>query len=274
MQNHDFDVRAAREKLGLTPEQFAAELYVTEREVRAWESGGLRLPKRMRKSIEYHVARAEWDARMEASGLPVCAWMEEAVPKFVHATSGSEKVKRLKEVTAHAEACECCQARSKWAREHLPPPPAPPPTWSERAMTAIGRLPEWAQPAAYGAIALFLMTGVRALFFLPQITRAPMRLVEALVVSLLAAAAGAVGGFGYSLTRPSLVRLGWLGDYLSGIVAVMCYLGALAAVSPLLGEPMIRDLPGVLIFTFVSVLFGVLVGKMIQEHRTLPRAQG
>jgi Mn2+/Fe2+ NRAMP family transporter len=94
-----------------------------------------------------------------------------------------------------------------------------------------------------------------------------MRVLQALGVVLLASGAGAVGGLTYSLTRPTLERLGWPGDYLAGIVCVAAYFGAIAAVAPLFGEPIIDDLPGLVIFAFCAVLFGILVGKFIQEAR-------
>ncbi len=269
MQNNDFDVRAARERLGLTPEALAAELSVTEGEVRAWEGGTIRVPAQMRRWMEWYVARAEWDAHMEASGLPACGWVADARDRVLHAT-GSSQIALAKELVAHMEACTTCQARNAWARENLPPPPDPPATGAARLIALIGRLPGWARPATFGAVALFLMTAVRILF--PAVFRSPLRVLEALGVAFLAAAAGAVGGFAYSLTRPSLARLGTPGDYLSGIVATAAYVGAVAAVAALLGEPIITDLPGTVIFAFCSVLFGVVVGKFIHDARqTAPR---
>ncbi|HKP75732.1 MAG TPA: hypothetical protein VJT67_09335 [Longimicrobiaceae bacterium] len=272
MRNNDFDIRAVRETLGLTPEQLAAELYVTEGEVRAWESGALRLPGQMRRRMEYAVSRSEWDARMQASGLPACEWIDAVVLELAHA-SGSKQTALVKELTAHVAACGVCQAREAWARDNLPPPPNPPATGFARVFEAVRHLPASAQPAAYGAIALFLITGFRVLFFLPAITREPLQALQALGVALLAAGAGAVGGFGYTLTRPGLLHLGSPGDYLSGMVAVLCYMGALAAVSPLLGKPLISDVSGLVIFALVSVLFGLIVGKMIQETRGEMRTQ-
>jgi len=266
MQSNDFNVGAVRQRLGLTPEALAAELYVTEGEVRGWEAGTVRVPGRMRQTMEYLVARTDWDAGLEASGLPACAWFDAALPKLAHA-AGREQSALAKELSAHLAACETCKARNAWAREHLPPPPSPPAAGFGRVIEVIGRLPEWARPAAYGAIAVFLMTGFRILFVLPAAFRSPMRLLEALGVALLAAAGGAVGGFGYSLTRPPLARLGTPGDYLSGIVATASYMGAILAVAALLGEPMITDVPDLVIFALCSVLFGVIVGKYVHEAR-------
>ncbi|HET7464291.1 MAG TPA: hypothetical protein VFJ82_23740, partial [Longimicrobium sp.] len=85
--------------------------------------------------------------------------------------------------------------------------------------------------------------------------------------------AGAAGGLAYTLTRPATRRLGTAGDYLSGIIAMASYVGFALAVIPYLGGPrMLGDVAGVVIFVFISVLFGTVVGKMIHDGERLKKA--
>ncbi|HEU4561182.1 MAG TPA: hypothetical protein VFS20_25240 [Longimicrobium sp.] len=277
MEPNDFDVRTARERLGLTTEALAATLHVTEGEVRAWEAGSLRVSGSVQRYLEYLVAHADWHEAMAASGLPGCEWIDGHLTRLADSPGYDETMRLAREIESHGATCATCRARSEWAARHLPPPPQPParglarlPQMTERA---IGRLPRWARPAAWGAVALSLMTGVRVLFMLPALLRTPLGLLQAIGAVLLASGAGAVGGLGYSLTRPLLVRLGTVGDYLSGIVGVMSYLGAFAVLTAFTADPMISDLPGVVIFLFVATLFGLIVGKFIHDAAAIHRAR-
>ena len=281
MQQNDFDVRAARERLGLTPEALAATLHVTEGEVRGWEDGSIRPRRDTCRQLEYLAARAEWDAGMAASGLPACEWLEPRLLRLEHGAGDRAWIALRNEVTGHLAACETCRAREAWAREHLPPAPTPPLAGLYRLALAadagIDGLPEWARPAAYGAIALALLTSVRVLFLIPSMLRSPAStLAAALGTVLLAAAAGAAGGLAYSLTRPWPARLGWIGGYLSGIVCVAAYLGAFGVIALFtFGIPERGDLVVMLVIgVFCSVLFGTLLGKFINDVRSDRPAQG
>ena len=98
-------------------------------------------------------------------------------------------------------------------------------------------------------------------FALPFVVTRPRLLAGAIVAVLAAAGAGAAGGLAYSATRPILRRLGRPGDYLSGIVCVSSYMGAVALVAPIaFGESPIEDRTDLLVFAVVSVGFGLLVG--------------
>lgn len=235
-------------------------------------AGTLRVPKRMRQTMGYLVASAEWDAGMQSSGLPVCAWLEVMFPQTAVAR-GRKQADLTKALLAHVDACDLCRARNAWAAEHLPPRPMPAPGLIARGAAFVFGLPAWARPAAYGAIGLGLMAGMRMLFLIPGGIRRPMVLLEALGATLLAAAAGAAGGFAFSLTRPPLARLGTAGDYISGIVATASYLGALLAVLPLLGESPLDGgsvMAFVVSFGFCTLLFGTMTGKFINKMREYP----
>lgn len=96
---------------------------------------------------------------------------------------------------------------------------------------------------------------------MPLLLSAPTKFGEALVAVVTAAGAGAAGGFAYTLTRPTLQRLGRLGDYLTGIVCVFAYMGALVLVAPVaFGEGIIEDRVGLISFVVVSTFFGLVVG--------------
>lgn len=274
MQTNEFDVRAARERLDLGPEALAAELRVTEGEVCAWENGTIRIPRNARKLLEYRVALAAWDAGMRASGLPECEWLKSERARAVLPLDHEEMIRLATTVKAHMQACEVCTARERWAKEHLPSYPMPPAEGAVAAATLmIQRLPPWARPAAWGALVLSAVTGVRGLVMLVLAGWHMRGVLEAAGAVLLAACAGGVGGLTYSLTRPAMRRLGAVGDYLSGIIAVTAYMGAVLLVLPLFGlEPILSDVAGLVIFAFVSVLFGTLVGKVIHDGERLKQA--
>jgi hypothetical protein len=119
----------------------------------------------------------------------------------------------------------------------------------------------WARPAAIGAIALSGITMVRALFALPLLMSHSEKVGEAPVAVVAPAAAGAAGGAVYSLTRPTLRKLGRPGGYLTGIVCVYAYMGALALAAPYaFGEKVINDRTDLAAFAIISAFFGLLVG--------------
>jgi hypothetical protein len=190
-----------------------------------------------------------------------------------HAPRDRQWIALRNEIASHLESCDLCRARIAWAREHQLAPPEPPTVGLARVfartVAAIGRLPQWARPAAGGALVLALMTSARIVFLFPAMVRRPVTALEALGTVLVAAAAGAVGGLTFSLTRPLAQRLGWFGGYLSGIVCVAAYLAAVGIVVAVVsGMPEWRELPVILVIgAFCAVLFGTLVGKIINEAR-------
>jgi transcriptional regulator with XRE-family HTH domain len=272
MREAEYDVRAVRERLGLTPEALAATLQVTEREVRGWEDGSIRPDRRILRQLEYLDAKAEWDAGMAAAGVSECEWLKPRLLRLEHLGAGKEQVALVNEIVSHAETCEACRARNEWARDH--PPPMPPTAGFGRVIqatgTGIGRLPEWARPAAFGAVVVAAITSVRALFLIPAMVAKPAILLAALATVLLGAAAGAVGGLAFSLIRPKLARLGRMGDYLTGIVCMAAYLGAFGVVALLeYGIPPGRDLVMWLVIGgFCTVLFGIAMGRGLHGPRS------
>ena len=125
----------------------------------------------------------------------------------------------------------------------------------------IERLPPWARPAAIGALVLAAMTSLRVILLMPSLLSTPARVGEALLIVIAASASGAAAGFGYSLTRPTLKRLGRPGDYLSGIVCMLVLAGSVLLIGSILpGEPLIAG--GVYAVLIGAALFGLILGHV------------
>ena len=251
---------AARKALGLTDIDLALELSVTPDVVRAWETGSSRIPRRRAEHIQWLVAAAERKAALRASGLPECEWIraqnERPLPSNADAIH-----ERIQAVKAHALTCPVCKARERYIEKHFGPMPAfPQPGWI-RIFGWFERVPAWARPAVVGALVLGAIVSVRILFALPVLFSSPGVLGGALLAVGAAAGAGAFGGIAFSLTRPVLRKLGRPGDYLTGIVCVFAYMGALAVAAPnAFGEPLIHDSSEWVIFSIVSLFFGLVIG--------------
>jgi drug/metabolite transporter (DMT)-like permease len=112
-----------------------------------------------------------------------------------------------------------------------------------------------------GAVLLAVLVLLRVVFSLPRLINAPSELAAAGLALIAAAAAGAIGGFAYSLTRPAFKRLGRPGDYLTGIVCVFAYVGSIALVAPFaFGERIVEDRAGWVLMAIVSVVLGLFIG--------------
>ena len=122
------------------------------------------------------------------------------------------------------------------------------------------RLPGWLRPAFFGAVALFLIVSIRMLIALPLILKQHKGGEFALGL-LTATAAGAAGGFGYTLLGAPARRLPVIGPYVAGIISVGSYMLALLIAAPFISkEPLIEDRTGAIIFVVVTVFFGLVFG--------------
>jgi hypothetical protein len=266
---------AARQRLGLTPDQLAAELGIPPHAYRACEAGRAALPRRQAQVVAYRVAAVERDAALTASGLPECAWIAAWDRRAPAADARLEAtVRHLEEARAHAAACPTCQAREQFVRERFPDMPAPPvPGWM-RAAGVVGdwvrARPAWARPALVGAGTLAVMTFGRALLVLLAAGPNRRTLAMAVLAVPLAALAGAFGGLLYALAGRPLRGLPSVGPYLAGIVGVAGYMTAIVTLMSLLSDrPVMGDSLGasVLSAAFVSVLFGCVVGHQWLRER-------
>lgn len=196
------EVADAREALGLSHVQLAAELAVTEGEARGWQDGSVPIPRRFARQLQWRLAMRQREVEMEASGLPECAWVHEWEGKY--ATVGvAPESKQLAALESHAGGCPVCQARGAYA-ETLPPLPEYPADGAARVLQFVGdrimRLPPWARPAATGAtffLCYTLLKGGFTLLFNPSIDTI-LALGIALVLSPML---GALCGFIYGGVR-------------------------------------------------------------------------
>jgi DNA-binding transcriptional regulator YiaG len=250
----------AKRTLGETDDQLAATLGVTPHVVRAWSQGTARIPRRDAKLITFLVAAKERAVALESSRLPECAWfLAHEKPPATDKTD--DLIQHAESLSRHYEQCPTCQAREKYVSERFGPMPSPPSAGFFRLFEWVGRVPPIARPAAVGAALLATLVLVRVAFSFPRLIKAPGELAAAGLALLAAAAAGATGGFAYSLTRPTFKRLGRPGDYLTGIVCVLAYMGSLAFVAPFaFGEPIVEDRAGWVIMAIVSIIFGLVIG--------------
>ena len=90
-------------------------------EVARWLASERPLPKKVTGQLEWLLGLRLIGDRMQASGLPVCPWIEE------HPTPRWDDTKALErysaEIDAHAASCPICQRRTAYAAT-LPAPPA------------------------------------------------------------------------------------------------------------------------------------------------------
>ena len=254
------DFQATRERLQQSDEELSELLGVSPDTVLAWTEGRKEVPRRYVQQLEWLAVSAEREDALRNSGLPECDWMRAHSAKPL-ADDQDAVLQHLEAANDHADVCQVCTAREKFVEERFGPmPPMPQSGWM-RVFAWVERMPVWMRPAAIGAAILGIIVSLRVAFALPVLFSNPAKLAEALLAVAAAAGAGAVGGFAYTLTRPSLRRVGRLGDYLTGIVCVFAYMGALALVAPLaFGEPLIEDRAGLIIFVVVSAFFGLIVG--------------
>lgn len=252
----------AKQTLGETDDQLAATLGVTPHIIRGWAQGTTRIPNRDAKYIAFLVAAKEREVALASSGLPECDWFRtHENPPTTEKTE--ELIKHAESLERHLDRCPTCQAREKYVTERFGPMPSPPAAGLLRLFEWVEHVPPIARPAAVGAALLATLVLVRIVFSLPRLVKAPGELAGAALAVVAAASAGAVGGFAYSLTRPTLKRLGRPGDYLTGIVCVFAYIGSLALVAPFaFGEPIVEDRAGWVIMAIVSVFFGLVIGHM------------
>jgi hypothetical protein len=126
------------------------------------------------------------------------------------------------------------------------------------------RFPRWSQPALLGAFILGGIVSLRLLFVLPALFTDPPIVREALVVVMIGAAGGAAAGLVYSLIGRPLLKVTAVGPYLTGIVTVAGYMGALALLVPYVDPEAPRffgSCLGLFSYLFCVLLFGMVMGR-------------
>lgn len=132
---------AARERLGLTLADVAAEFGLTPAVVDAMGAGSVKVPRDMAKHLEWRVAVAEQQAVLDASGLPACPTADE-LDRATSEKSGDDLMAALQALNAHAETCPTCTARAEYLERHGPSIPDLPLPWWARAVDHVVRLTE------------------------------------------------------------------------------------------------------------------------------------
>jgi hypothetical protein len=161
----------ARDRLRFTSESLAAELGLTPAITAAWADGTVAVPSRHARELQWRVAVAERTAALEAGGLPECNWVTawDAAPLPDEPSAQTEQFEALER---HSTSCAACQARERYVNERFPPMPPRPLPGALGVLAAVSahvdRLPAWARPAAYGALAFSALTAFRVLLTFPR----------------------------------------------------------------------------------------------------------
>lgn len=133
---------------------------------------------------------------------------------------------------------------------------------ARRLLVFYLRLPRWARPSVVGALIVVILMGLKLPIALPKLLRGEESWAELALCLGAAAGAAALGGLGFAATGPLRAGLGRLGDLLSGVVVLWCYLGSLLLASPYVFErsALPRDAQGYLIFAAVTTVIGLFAG--------------
>lgn len=182
------EFRRARAILGLSADSLAAELGVTPAVIRAWDAGSTSIPARFGQHLAWLAARAERDAALAVSGIPVCEWLT-ARPELRLDAKAAEVAAEVSHLADHARSCPVCVARERFVAERFGPMPDPPaPAWMG-VVAWLDGLPRWARPAVLVAGVVVAIVALRLLFSLPTLATHPGGVVEALGALLVAASA-------------------------------------------------------------------------------------
>lgn len=257
---------AARTALQVTPEQFAAELGVTPHVYEAWEQGRIAMPKRQQQHVVFRLAIVERRAALATSGLAECEWVRgwqrAPEPEQLHARAA-----HVESLRAHMAHCPTCLAREQFVFERFGPmPEMSPPGWAGALLQVkkrVEQLPEWAQPAAWGALLVGSWTVLRIVL---SLVREPASTTAPVVTLAISMAAGAVGGFAYHIIGRHLRNVAVVGPYLAGFVSVFAYLIVLnAAVSLTVGSAL-AGAPSLSVTLITSAVLGAFLGYMLFRH--------
>lgn len=273
MTGHEF--AAWRTELGLSTDDVAQRLGVTPALVQKWEDGRVAIAQRFEDALPFVSYSVRAKALLETSGLPLCPVAAAFEQREADAeASAEESSNALRDYMQHTKHCPVCQARERYVVERLGPMPRPQllGPWYARAfgVTAakIMQLPDWLQPAAWGAVILFALTAVRVVFILPRNLLFHglhgSAVAKAALMPFIVAVGGATGGFGYTLLGKPLRRVPVVGAYLAGIVTAYACLLPLWWILSVLDPKSAGDSAdaGVMIGSMVvaGVILGLIVG--------------
>jgi hypothetical protein len=202
----------ARERLGLSVEELAADVAFTPDVVRLWESGKARVPGRVARVLEWDLAVHERHQALVESGLPDCEWMKawdnEDLPE-----KSKAQATHMERAMKHTESCDVCKARENFIAERFGQMPRMPVSGSMAALLWIGdrveKLPRWARPAVWGSLAFGAYSMLRIVFLTPAMMRDPRVIVTALAGLSASVALGALVGLlygGFAVAKRTLAK--------------------------------------------------------------------
>jgi len=128
---------------------------------------------------------------------------------------------------------------------------------------------------------LFGTVAVRVLFQIPILVAHPELVLGGVYAALLAAGAGAFGGFAYTLIGRRLLAVPRVGRYLTGIVCVAAYLVPLILLLPRILPDLsttdrqafdLHDPISRWVWLICTVFFGVVVGRTWFDDSTKSRS--
>jgi helix-turn-helix protein len=200
------ELRAARERLGVSAADLAARAGVPADTLARWEASAVP------RFAAYRLDRALWelerDAALAQSDLPACEW----VARYAALPAGPRKDPWALE--QHIGRCPACQARGHYVEQHVRPRPENP--WA-------AWLPPFPRAVLAGALLALVASGgvVAALILLVMglAGRDANLLTGAAGVFVVCAAAGGLGGAVHYLTWP-LRRAGRVGLFVARLLTV------------------------------------------------------
>ncbi len=140
----------------------------------------------------------------------------------------------------------------------------------------IDNLPDWLQPAAFGALVLAMMAAVRVVFLLPGLLSEPKLALPAFGAIALSAVGGALAGLSYSLIGSRLRNVPILGPYLTGVFTIGVYLLAMITIFWFASTGMpasdrevfdLRNHVSLLVWGGMTLVYGLVVGHFWFRQR-------
>jgi len=258
------DLSLARREAGATLEQLADHVGVSVSELSEWERTG-KIPRARAARVKWGLWAVRRDAVLAKSGLAEC----EALAELAATSRPSD----AEVITDHLDTCATCIARDEYIKHHVGPMPRMDSgllLWLFSRDWGTG----WKRSATMGALFILAMGGVGVVLLLSRavVERDPTYLLMALGLFVLLVFSGGMGGVVHHLTAP-LRDSGRAGSYLSGILTVYGYLGAvyasiglvaLVAGWEVLGEDMrglVATRAGWVITLVMGALFGLVLGR-------------
>jgi hypothetical protein len=241
---------ALRDRVGGYDLELAHELRVSVPQLREWVVGTRTAPPHVIERMRLMARLAETDRAMAVSGIPECQTVQALWSSLGDAIGSKRTEQVLAELDAHEAACETCRARARYADAHLGPRPAFP-VLQRRGLTWwYFELPDATRRIISGAVPITAF--VLSFAVLTRLASVPpfrQPWTELLVGVPLAAVLGAAFGGLYHLSRTRLLRYGYLGRLVSGLVLGAYVFVPLAVLAPywlgfafLDGPASVRDL--------------------------------